>query len=235
MTKKRPISLLLMLCIAAPAALAQQAWSEARARGNPQPAATEAAAEPASAAVQPGDAADAARPAVGAAVGEDYVIGPDDTIQIFVWQVPELTITLPIRPDGKFSSPLVEDMLAVGKTPSALARDIEAVLAEYVRTPQVNVIVVQARSTFSQIKVIGEVANPQSLAYREGLTVLDVILAVGGLGDFARGNDAHIIRKVDGKEKKIPIKLKDLLNKGELKYNLLMAPGDVLVVPKSRF
>ena len=109
-------------------------------------------------------------------VSPDYIIGPGDTIQVFVWRNPELTATVPVRPDGKVSTPLVEDMVAVGKNPSALARDIEKVLAEYVRSPQVNVIVTQPASAFSQVKIIGQVARPQALAYREGMTVMDAIL-----------------------------------------------------------
>src|SRR5512134_3588404 len=129
-------------------------------------------------------AQDAEPPKPVSAVGSDYIIGPGDVLQVFVWRNPELTTTVPVRPDGKISTPLVEDMIAVGKTPSQLARDIEAVLAEYVRSPQVNIIVTQPVSAFSQVKVIGQVANPQALAYREGMTVMDAVLAVGGLAPF---------------------------------------------------
>ena len=165
----------------------------------------------------------------------DYVIGPGDTVQIFVWRNPELGSTVPVRPDGKISTPLVEDMVAVGKSPSILARDIEKVLAEYVRSPQVNVIVTQPASVFSQVKIIGQVARPQALAYREGMTVLDAVLAVGGLSQFAAGNRARIMRTTDGHQQEIKIKLAALVNDGDMKQNVALKPGDVLVVPESRF
>lgn len=174
-----------------------------------------------------------AKPSVD--IPADYVIGPGDTLQIFVWRNPELTTTVPVRPDGKISTPLVEDMIAVGKNPSALARDIEKVLGEYVRSPQVNVIVTQPVSVFSQIRVLGHVAKPQALAYREGITVLDAVLAVGGLAEFAAGNRARIVRTENGKQIEIKVKLNALVNNGEMKYNLPLKPGDVLLVPESRF
>jgi polysaccharide export outer membrane protein len=170
-----------------------------------------------------------------AAVSPDYVIGPGDSLQVFVWRSPELSTTVPVRPDGKISTPLVEDMIAVGKTPSLLARDIEKVLAEYIRSPQVNVIVSIPVSAFSQIKVIGQVMNPQSMPYREGMRVLDVVLAAGGLGEFAAGNRAKVVRKEHGKEQELRVKLDDLINKGDMKHNLELKPGDVLVVPESFF
>jgi len=129
----------------------------------------------------------------------------------------------------------VPDMVAVGKTPTELAKDLEKVLAEYIRSPQVNVIVAQPASVFSQVRVIGQVAKPQAVAFRQGMSVLDVVLAVGGLAPFAAGNRSKIIRKVDGKEREIKVKLADLVNKGDMKQNVPMVPGDVLVVPESRF
>ena len=169
------------------------------------------------------------------AVAPDYRIGPGDTLQIFVWRNSELTQTVPVRPDGKISTPLVEDMVAVGKTPSQLARDIEGVLGEYIRSPQVNVIVTNPVSAFSQVKVIGQVTSPQSLPYREGMRVLDAILAAGGLTEFAAGNRGKIVRKVDGKDTELRVKVEDLVNKGAMKYNLELRPGDVIVVPQSFF
>jgi len=168
-------------------------------------------------------------------VGTDYVIGPGDTIQVFVWRNPELTTTIPVRPDGKISTPLVEDMVAVGKTPSQLARDIEQVLSEYVRSPQVNVIVTQPVSTFSQVRVIGQVGQPQALPYREGMTVLDAILAAGGLGPYAAGNRAKVVRTEGGKQREIKVRVDDLVNKGEMRHNVELQPGDVLVIPQSFF
>jgi polysaccharide export outer membrane protein len=169
-----------------------------------------------------------------AAVAENYVIGPGDVVQVFVWRNPELTVTIPVRPDGKISTPLVEDMVAVGKSSSALARDIEGVLAEYVKSPQVNIIVTQPASAFSQVKVMGEVANPQALAYREGMTVSDALLAVGGLAEFAAANKAKLLRKEGGKQKEIPVRLKRMLD-GDLSQDISLKPGDVLLVPESWF
>jgi polysaccharide export outer membrane protein len=168
-------------------------------------------------------------------VAADYVIGPGDELQVFVWRNPELTVTVPVRPDGKISTPLVEDMVAVGKAPSVLARDIEQVLAEYVRSPQVNVIVTQAASAYSQVRVMGRVMQPQALAYREGMTVLDAVLAVGGLAEFAAPNRSKLVRTENGKQKEIQIRLGRLLNDGDLKQNLPLQPGDLLLVPESRF
>jgi polysaccharide biosynthesis/export protein len=180
------------------------------------------------------DSAPAVAPAV-APVAAAYVIGPGDTLQVFVWRNPELTSIVPVRPDGKISTPLVEDMVAVGKTPSELARNIEAVLAEYVKSPQVNVIVTQPLSAFSQVKVIGQVVKPQALAYREGMTVLDAVLQVGGLAPYAAGNRAKIVRTEGGKQHEIKLKLDGLVNRGDMKQNLPLQPGDVLVVPETRF
>lgn len=168
-------------------------------------------------------------------VGGSYVIGPGDALQVFVWRHPELTATVPVRPDGRISTPLVEDMVAVGKTPAVLARDIERVLGEYVRSPQVNIIVTQPVSTFSQVKVIGQVTTPQALPYREGMTVLDAILAVGGLGQFAAGNRAKIVRNEGGKQRELKVRLHDLVKDGQMRHNIELRPGDVLVVPESLF
>jgi polysaccharide biosynthesis/export protein len=181
-------------------------------------------------------AAAAVAPAAAAtSVSPDYLIGPGDTLQVFVWRNPDLTTTLPVRPDGKISTPLVEDMVAVGKTPTALARDIEKALAVYVKSPQVNVIVTQPASVFSQVKVIGQVLHPQALPYRDGMTVLDAVLAAGGLGQFAAGNRARVVRNENGKQQEIKIKLDALVNDGDMKQNVLLRPGDVLVVPETRF
>lgn len=176
-----------------------------------------------------------AQPPAATEESAKYIIGPGDTLQVFVWRSPELSTTVPVRPDGKISTPLVEDMVAVGKTPTALARDVEKVLAEYVRSPQVNIIVTQPASVFSQVKIIGQVAKPQALPYREGMTVLDAVLAVGGLGPFASGNRAKLVRTENGKQVEIKVRLEDLVNKGEMRHNILLKPGDVLVVPESLF
>ncbi len=164
-----------------------------------------------------------------------YLIGPGDMLQVFVWRNPELSTTIPVRPDGKISTPLVENLVAIGKTPSQLAREMETALSEYVRSPKVNIIVTTPVSVFSQVKAIGQVRQPQALAYREGMKVLDLVLAVGGLADFASGNRAKIVRTVEGKQIELRVRLNDLVNKGDMKQNLSLKPGDVLVVPESLF
>jgi polysaccharide export outer membrane protein len=173
---------------------------------------------------------------VASAVSPDYVIGPGDSIQVFVWRSPELSVTVPVRPDGKVSTPLVEDMVAVGKTPSQLARDIEVRLAEYVRTPQVNVIVAAPANAFNQIKVIGQVHSPRSIAYRAGMTALDAILETGGLTEFAAGNRTILVRKdTKGVETRSKLRLNDVINKGKISANVELRAGDVLIVPESIF
>ncbi len=166
----------------------------------------------------------------------DYVIGPGDTIRVFVLRNPELGADVPVRPDGKITTPLVQDMIAVGKTPSELGRDIEKVIGEYVRSPQVSVIVLQPASAFSQIRVVGQAISPRSIPYRSGMTVLDVVIAVGGLSEFAAGNRTRLVRTAkDGTVKKVRIRLEDLIGKGDMSQNLPMEPGDVLIIPESAF
>jgi len=169
------------------------------------------------------------------AADNDYIIGPGDTLQVFVWRNPELSVSVPVRPDGKISTPLVEDMVAVGKTSPQLARDMEKVLSEYVRSPKVNIIVTTAASAFSLVKVVGQVVHPQALPYREGMTVLDAVLEVGGLSQFASGNRSRVVRMVNGQETVIHVKLDNLVNGGDVKENIPLKPGDVLVVPQSIF
>lgn len=165
----------------------------------------------------------------------NYIIGPDDTLDVFVWRNPELSVTVPVRPDGKISTPLVEDMVAVGKTAPQLARDMERVLSEYVRSPKVNIIVKNAASAFSLVKVVGQVTRPQELPYHEGMTVLDAVLSVGGLSQYASGNRSRIVRIENGKETVIHVRLDDLVNGGDVRQNVALKPGDVLVVPQSIF
>ncbi len=167
-------------------------------------------------------------------VGDDYVIGPGDTIQIYVWRNPELSVSMPVRPDGRISAPLVEDMVAVGKTPSVLARDIEVVLSKFVRSPQVNVIVTQPAGLLNQVKAVGQVQSPQAVPYRAGMRVLDLLLAAGGLTDYAAGNRAKLVRSENGKSVDIRVKLDRLINKGDMEQNVPLKPGDVLVVPETR-
>jgi polysaccharide biosynthesis/export protein len=198
--------------------------------------ATLLAQEPAARAATPAATPAPASPSnpASSVVGADYIIGPGDTLQIYVWRNPELTVSMPVRPDGRISAPLVEDMVAVGKSPSMLARDIEKVLAEFVRTPQVNVIVTQPAGLLTQVKAVGQVENPQAVPYRAGMRVLDLVLAAGGLTDYAAGNRAKLVRQVDGKTIDMKLKLDRLINKGDMQQNLLLQPGDVLVVPETR-
>jgi polysaccharide export outer membrane protein len=181
----------------------------------------------------------ASTPPAGAGTTYDessqYIIGPGDTLQIFVWRNPELSTTVPVRPDGQISMPLVENMVAVHKTPSQLARDVEKVLAEYVRSPKVNIIVTVPVSTLSQVKIVGQVGKPQALPFREGMSVIDAVLQAGGLTQFAAGNRAKIMRTENGKQIEIRVKLGDLLNGGDMKQNVTLKPGDVLVIPQSFF
>ena len=169
------------------------------------------------------------------AADNNYIIGPGDTLEVFVWRNPELSVTVPVRPDGKISTPLVEDMVAVGKTSPQLARDMEKTLSEYVRSPKVNIIVTVAASAYSLVRVVGQVQHPQALPYREGMRVLDAILAVGGLTQFASGNRARVIRMENGRETIIHVKVADLVNSGDVGENVALKPGDVLVVPQSLF
>jgi polysaccharide biosynthesis/export protein len=179
-----------------------------------------------------------APPAAGPveADSKDYKIGPGDSLQIYVWQHPDLSVTIPVRPDGKISTPLVEDLVAVAKTPHQLARDIETALKVYIRTPQVNVIVTNPMNAFNQVKIIGQVKTPGSLAFRAGMTVMDAILQVGGLSEFAAGNRATLVRTGDdGKEQRIKLKLNDLINKGRVETNVPLRPGDMVIVPEAVF
>ena len=167
---------------------------------------------------------------------KNYVIGPGDVLDIFVWQNPDLSQrAVPVRPDGRISTPLIANMMAAGKTPVELSKDMDKALSEYIRHPKVTVIVNQALSVLSQVQVIGQVVHPESIPYHEGMHVLDVVLAAGGLTPYAAGNDAKLERKVDGRITVIHVHLSDLLNKGELSQNYPVKPGDVLVVPESLF
>jgi polysaccharide biosynthesis/export protein len=164
-----------------------------------------------------------------------YHIGPLDTINVIVWRNPELSMVVPVRPDGKISTPLVDDIVAIGKTPTDLERDMEKALVKYIRDPVVTVVVTNFVGPASeQIRVTGEAAKPQILAYRKNMTVLDVMIAVGGLTDFADGNAATIYRQAEG-GKLYSVRLKDLVKRGDISANVEMQPGDVLIIPQSWF
>lgn len=170
------------------------------------------------------------------AIVSNYEIGPGDVLDVFVWRNPEISITVPVRPDGKISTPLVEDMVAVGKTPTKLARDIERKLNTFIKNPKVTVITQQFVGTFNkQVRVVGQATNPRALSYRENMTLLDVMIEVGGLTEFAAGNRAKIVRRIGGKELTIPAKIKDLMQNGDVKANLRIQPGDILFIPQSWF
>lgn len=185
--------------------------------------------------------ATSAYPPAPSAAGEKvsanyYLIGPGDTLNVVVWRNPELSMSVPVRPDGKITTPLVEDLTASGKTPSQLARDIEKALSKYVQEPIVTVIATGFGGPYSQqIRVIGQAAKPQALQYREDMTMLDVMIAVGGITEFAAGNQASILRTVDGKQQQLSVRLNDLLKNGDISANVELRPGDVVIIPEGWF
>ncbi|MFM5917997.1 MAG: XrtA/PEP-CTERM system exopolysaccharide export protein [Novosphingobium sp.] len=170
--------------------------------------------------------------------GEDYIIGPLDELTIFVWRNPELGAKVQVRPDGRITTPLITDMPAVGKTPKMLADDITLQLSQYIQDPLVSVIVNKFAGTFSQqVRIIGATAKPASLPYRANMTVLDAMIAVGGLSEYAAGNRAKLIRfdKESGKQAEYGLRLGDLLKRGDSKANVMLMPGDVIIIPESQF
>lgn len=157
-------------------------------------------------------------------------------LDVFVWRNPELSVSVPVRPDGKISTPLIEDMTATEKTPTQLARDIENALKNYVQQPVVTVMVTGFVGPYSrQIRVIGEAANPQALPYSDNMSLLDVMIGVGGLTKFAAGNRAVVVRKVDGASQEFGVRIDRLLKDGDVSANVPMMPGDVLIIPQSFF
>ncbi len=166
----------------------------------------------------------------------EYRIGPGDTVNIIVWRNPEVSMSVPVRPDGKITTPLVEDLPAAGKTSTQLARDIEQALTKFIQQPVVTVVVTNFIGNYSeQIRVIGQAAKPQALPYRNDMSLMDVLIAVGGTTEFAAGNRASLIRNVDGKQQKFNVRLDDLVKDGDISANVQMRPGDVLVIPESYF
>jgi polysaccharide biosynthesis/export protein len=171
-----------------------------------------------------------------AGIDAPYLIGPGDSLQVFVWRNPDLSAAVTVRPDGKISTPLVEDMAASGQTAVQLARSIENVLSKYVQSPVVTVIVTGFVGPYNrQIRVVGQAAKPQALPYRENMTLLDVMIIVGGITDFADGNKASILRISGGKTQQFGVRLTDLVKGGDLSANVTMRPGDVVVIPQSIF
>jgi polysaccharide export outer membrane protein len=174
-------------------------------------------------------------PAKAAQSDYTYIIGAGDSINIVVWRNPELSTSVPVRPDGKIAAPLVDEVPAQGKTPTQLARDIEQVLSKYVRDPIVTVLVSGFVGPYSeQIRVVGEAARPQFLSYKQDMTVLDVMIVVGGLTDFAAGNRATILRTSEG-NRQYSVRLQDLIKRGDVSANVQMRPGDILIIPQSLF
>jgi len=166
----------------------------------------------------------------------EYRIGPGDSLNIFVWRNPELTGTVPVRPDGRVSIPLVEDVVAINKTPTELAREYEQRLGKYIREPLVTVIVTNFVGPFpEQVRIVGEAAQPRSLPYRADMTVLDAMIAVGGLTRYAAGNDSVIVRNVSGTQTTYTVHLRDLLRDGDISSNVALQPGDILIIPQRLF
>jgi polysaccharide biosynthesis/export protein len=163
-----------------------------------------------------------------------YIIGPLDTINIIVWRNPELSTAVPVRPDGRITTPLAEDVQAIGRSPSEPARDVEKSLSKFVRDPAVTVVVTGFQGPYNQqVRVIGEAAGPAALPYRTGMTLLDVMIQVGGLTDFADGNAAVLVRAGDGRQ--YNVRLRDLIRRGDIGANVEMLPGDVIIIPQSWF
>jgi len=166
----------------------------------------------------------------------NYLIGPGDSLNIFVWGNPEISGTFDVRPDGKISTSLVDDIDASGRTPSDLARSIEARLSEYVRDPIVTVIVQDFVGPYSeQVRVIGEASQPKAINYRENMTLLDVMVAVGGLTEYADGNDARLIRVINGQQRQFGLKMGDLIRDGDIQANIDILPGDIIIIPEAWF
>ena len=170
--------------------------------------------------------------------GEEYVIGPLDELTVFVWRNPELGANVQVRPDGRITTPLITDMPAVGKTPSMLAQDVKLQLSQYIQDPIVSIIVNKFAGTFSQqVRVVGATEKPASIPFRANMTLLDAMIAVGGLSEYAAGNRARLIRfdRDTGTQKEYALRIADLLKKGTSKANVQLMPGDVIIIPESTF
>lgn len=168
--------------------------------------------------------------------GPQYIVGPLDSLQIFVWRNPELTTSVTVRPDGRFSVPLIDDMTATGRTPTQLARDIEKKLAEYIQSPIVTVIITGFQGPFAQqVRVVGSATSPQAIAFRANMTLLDVMITVGGVTEFASGNRATLARIEGGVQKEYNLRIDDLIKDGDVSANVKIKPGDVIIIPESFF
>jgi len=166
----------------------------------------------------------------------NYLIGPGDTINVFVWGNPDLSTTVPVRPDGKITTPLVEDVQASGKTSTQLAHEMEKRLTRYIKSPVVTVMVTKFLGRYSdQVRVLGQVKQPKAVPYRAGMTLLDLMIDVGGLTDFAAGNSAKLVRMVNGKQQEYSLRVDDLIRDGEISANVKILPGDIVIIPESWF
>lgn len=166
--------------------------------------------------------------------GPNYLIGPLDGLNIFVWRNPELSVRITVRPDGRLSIPLIDDLPATGKTPSELARDIEEALGQFISSPIVSVMVDGFVGPFSQqVRVVGEAGSPQAIPYRSNMTLLDVMIQVGGLTEFAAGNRATLVRFENGEQKEYDLDIESLIKDGRIEANIKILPGDVLIIPES--
>ena len=165
-----------------------------------------------------------------------YVIGPGDNVEMFVWGNPEISRAVPVRPDGKITAPLVEELAASGKTPYQLARDIEKELAKYIRNPLVTLIVNGFVGPYSeQVRVVGQATKPQAIPYKESMSLLDLMIQVGGMTPFAAGNRATIVRSVNGVQQEFRVRIADLIEDGDISANVNLLPGDILIIPEAYF
>ena len=175
-------------------------------------------------------------PPASALPSREYIIGPGDKLNVFVWRNPELSVSVSVRPDGRMSIPLVEDVVAIGKTPTGLARELEQRLGKYVKEPVVTVIAEGFVGPFNeQVRVIGEAAQPRALPYRTDMTVLDAMIEVGGLTRYAAGDDSIIVRTANGKQQTYSVHLDSLIKDGDVASNVVLQPGDVLIIPQRLF
>jgi polysaccharide export outer membrane protein len=182
----------------------------------------------------------ATAPASGRAGGPEnaeYLIGAGDALQVFVWKNPELSSEAPVRPDGRITTPLVQDIQAQGKTPTELAADLRQALSAYIQDPVVTVVVKSfaAPANTAAVRVIGAAVKPKTVPYRAGLTALDVLIEVGGLGAFASGNRATLLRREASGYRAYPLRLNDLVNSGDLRANVNLMPGDIIRIPERLF
>jgi polysaccharide export outer membrane protein len=171
-------------------------------------------------------------------VGDSYQIGPSDELSVFVWRNPELSTRIAVRPDGRITTPLITDMIAVGKTPAQLADDIRGVLSQYVQNPIVSVMVERPQGTFAQqVRIVGATARPAALPYRANMTLLDAMIAVGGLSEYAAGDRAKLVRydRATGQQRQYDLRIASLLRRGDVAANVRLEPGDVIIIPESMF